>query len=398
MSIKKNIFIGSVAVTLFVFSCKRGHEVPTLNQGATISTEICGRSVQDNYIILYKENSEHALRLSGVEGFEERGKLMTTRCRSLLSAHGLNEKLLRHVYHSGVEGFSARMNKEKAAEIRQDPSVELVERDKVLTIDASPVNIKATTAQTIPWGVQRVGFGSGTGKTAWIIDTGIDMTHPDLNVDILRSKNFIECKNSPQDDNGHGTHVAGIIGAKDNDVGIVGVAAGTSLVALKALDDKGSGAISDIILALDWVSSHGKPGDVINMSLGGMEISPSLDKLVYATSLKGIYITISAGNESCNTDTISPARVNSPFVFTVSAMNSNDGWASFSNFGSSVDACSPGVNIFSTYLKGQYATMNGTSMAAPHVAGLLLLDGKNINYSGYVKGDPDGKADPIAHE
>jgi subtilisin family serine protease len=397
MSIKNICFL-YVLILLLTSACKKDADIiPGQKESAGIS-EICGQSVENRYIVLYKQNSDQALRLKGIDAFEEREKQMSIRCRDLLSNHGINEKSLHHVYHSGIVGFSAELDKEKANEIRKDPSVELVERDKILSIDIPAVSLNTASAQFIPWGVQRVGYGSGRGKTAWIIDTGIDLSHPDLNVDAARSKTFIKCKTSPQDDNGHGTHVAGIIGAIDNDLGIVGVAAGASLVALKALDDKGSGAVSDVILALDWVSSHGKAGDVVNMSLGGIGISASLDKLVYSVSMKGIYFALAAGNESSNADTISPARVNSPYVFTVSGMNAEDLWAGFSNFGSSVDVCSPGINIYSTFLNGKYASMSGTSMAAPHVAGLLLITGGNLTYSGYVKGDPDGKPDPIAHK
>jgi subtilisin family serine protease len=394
----KNILRLSVVVLLLTSACKKDTEITPGQKDSAGISQICGQSIENRYIVLYKQSSDQALRLKSVEDIEERERQMGIRCKSLLSDHGINEKSLHHVYHSGMPGFSAEMDKEKAMEISKDPAIELVERDRIFTIDLPPVNLKASSVQLIPWGVQRVGYGSGKGKTAWIIDTGIDLLHPDLNVDAVRSKTFINCKASPQDDNGHGTHVAGIIGAIDNEIGVVGVAAGANLVALKALDDKGSGAVSDIISALDWVSAHATAGDVVNMSLGGTGISSALDKVVYAVSMKGIYLALAAGNESCNADTISPARVNSPYIFTVSAMNEQDVWAGFSNFGSSVDVCSPGMNISSTFLNGTYASMTGTSMAAPHVAGLLLLTGGNITYSGYVQGDPDGKPDPIAHK
>jgi subtilisin family serine protease len=393
----KNLLIVSMIGAL-IFGCKKETEVIPIQTEDKKVTQVCGQTISGQYIVLYKEDSIKGFRLAGAKGFDEREKLMEIRSRYTLERHGGNHKFLRHVYHSGIAGFSARMDKTVADEVRKDPSVELVEQDRILSLAIPFVNQQTASTQIIPWGVQRVGYGSGVGKSVWIIDTGVDLSHPDLNVDISNSRSFLECTASVQDDNGHGTHVAGIIGAKDNGIGIVGVAAGANLKALKALDKDGSGSVSDIILALQWVLGHGKSGDVINMSLGGTQVSPSLDKLVYQISMNGIYLAIAAGNESSNADTISPARVNSPYVFTVSAMNSNNVWASFSNFGSSVDVCSPGVDIFSTYLNGKYATMSGTSMAAPHIAGLLLLNGKNLNYSGYVIGDPDGKPDPIAHK
>ncbi|HXA03107.1 MAG TPA: S8 family serine peptidase, partial [Cytophagaceae bacterium] len=156
--------------------------------------------------------------------------------------------------------------------------------------------------------------------------------------------------------------------------------------------------LSDVIAAVNWVSSYAKTGDVVNMSIGGTNNSPTLDNAVYNASMKGIYFAIAAGNDAESATLSSPGNVNSPYISTVSAMNCNDNFASFSNFGNPpIDWCAPGVGIFSTYMGGKYATLSGTSMATPHVAGLLLLDGQHIKSSGYVKNDPDGQPDKIAH-
>jgi subtilisin family serine protease len=131
------------------------------------------------------------------------------------------------------------------------------------------------------------------------------------------------------------------------------------------------------------------------MSLGGPAYT-ALDIAIQNAAAKGIRFTLAAGNESMNASYSSPARVNGDGIYTISAMGEGDVWAYFSNFGNPpVDYCAPGISILSTYKGGWYATMSGTSMAAPHVAGLLLLG--NIDTDGNVKGDPDGKADPIAH-
>src|SRR5678815_3248042 len=114
----------------------------------------------------------------------------------------------------------------------------------------------------------KVGYGDGTGKTAWIIDSGIDFDHPDLNVDVKRSKSFLTGNTSADDENGHGTHVAGIIGAKNNNFGVLGVASGANLVSLRVLDKDGNGTLSSIIQALAYVNANGKAGDVVNMSIG----------------------------------------------------------------------------------------------------------------------------------
>lgn len=220
------------------------------------------------------------------------------------------------------------------------------------------------------------------------------MTHSDLNVDKTRGKSFITKAKTTNDDNGHGSHVAGIIAAKNNTIGVVGVAAGALVVPVKVLDSNGSGTSSTVISGINYVLANGKAGDVANMSLGG-GVSTALDDAVLKASAV-VKFALAAGNETDNANNHSPARVNGPNIYTVSAMGTGDLWASFSNYGNPpVDYCAPGVSILSTYKSGGYATMSGTSMATPHVAGLLLLG--NIVSNGYVLNDPDGNADPIAH-
>ena len=149
---------------------------------------------------------------------------------------------------------------------------------------------------------------------------------------------------------------------------------------------------------MNHVGQNGRSGDVVNLSLGGEGTSATLERVIRQAADAGILFAIAAGNEGKNSDDYSPARVNHPNVFTVSAMDRNNQFASFSNFGSSVDVCAYGVRITSTYKDGQYATLSGTSMAAPHVAGLLLIRGSKLPTRGFVTGDPDGKADPVAGE
>jgi subtilisin len=146
------------------------------------------------------------------------------------------------------------------------------------------------------------------------------------------------------------------------------------------------------------VNANGKAGDVVNMSLGEDVTSATLDQQVKNTASKGIFIAIAAGNDSQPAINYSPGRANGPNIYTVSAIDSLDNFASFSNYGNdAVDIAAPGVKILSTYLNNRYAIMSGTSMATPHVAGLLLLKGNNINHSGTAQNDPDGTPDPIAH-
>ena len=294
--------------------------------------------------------------------------------------------------------FLAHLSESESEKLQHDPSVVFIEPDQVMSMCNC---VDVTTTSTLTWNVKQTGYGRGDlqpSKTAWIIDTGIDLDHPDLNVDTQRSRSFVSGVTSADDENGHGTHVAGVIGAKNNTIGITGIASGATLVSLRVLDDEGEGRLSGIIQAINYVYQNGKAGDVVNLSLGGESTSATLDRAITQAANAGILFAIAAGNDAKSADNYSPAHVNNANVFTVSAMDSKNQFASFSNFGSSVDVCAYGVRITSTYKDGKYATLSGTSMAAPHVAGLLMIRGNKFPTHGTVQGDPDGKADPMAGE
>ena len=310
---------------------------------------------------------------------------------------------VNHVYSNSIRGFSASAASAAALQ-SHNPNIAYCEQDQeVDAIQSGPLDFRVVgrpapppPSQSTPWGVARVHGGAGTGSgsgTAWVIDTGIDLDHPDLNVDSGRSRSFIR-DSSPDDGNGHGSHVAGIIGAKDNSIGVIGVSPGATLVAVRVLDRNGRGANSDVIAGVDYVAANGHSGDVANMSLGG-GVSTALDNAVVAAAATGVKFTLAAGNESDSATNHSPARANGPNVYTVSAFGQGDKWASYSNFGNPpVDYAEPGSSIPSTYKSGGYATLSGTSMAAPHLAGILLTRSSPAN-GGTVSGDPDGNPDTI---
>ena len=301
------------------------------------------------------------------------------------------------IFAKALQGFVMTASAEEAARLALDPRVLSIEPDRIVTLghDVEATGKPSNTAppQSTPWGITRIGgAGDGTGKTAWVIDSGIDRTHTDLVVDVARSRSFLGGTSTPWDQNGHGTHVAGTIGAKNDTKGVVGVAAGATVVSVRVLDRNGSGSYSGVIAGVDYVAANGTAGDVANMSLGG-PVSPALDTAVANAAANGVRFVLAAGNEADNAINHSPARVNAPNVYTISATSSTDTFASFSNFGSGVDYAEPGVSIYSTYKSGGYATLSGTSMAAPHAAGLLLLG--TIANGGTAIGDPDGSPDVI---
>lgn len=314
-----------------------------------------------------------------------------------------------HVYENSIRGFSARMSAQAAAQLAaKNPQIRYYEADQIARANAKPTS--SQPQQSIPWGITRVRKNRiatlsadstpCAGKSAWIIDTGIDQTHPDLNVDTKgRSKNFVSSGTpTVNDGNGHGSHVAGIIGARNNTIGVVGVCPGTQVIAVRVLNNQGSGTWSDVIAGVDYVGANGNngnTGDVANMSLGGGFSQAINDAVTNASNAHGVNFAIAAGNSAANAKNYSPASAEGPHLYTVSAFDGGDNFAaSFSNFGNPpIDYSGPGVSIYSTYKNGGYATLSGTSMAAPHVAGVLLLGGC-VN-GGTVKGDVDGSSDII---
>jgi subtilisin family serine protease len=302
------------------------------------------------------------------------------------------------VFTRALRGFAGALPAAKLAALRADPRVRAVEPDRVVSL-VHPVKIEAvatTAGETLPTGVDRIDAEmhprtdvSGVGIA--IIDTGIWKTHSDLNVVGGYNCTSVNTANWT-DDNGHGTHVAGIAAAKaGNDLGVRGVAPNARLYAVKVLNKSGSGNLSWIIKGIDWVTANAASKNirVANMSLGFEGTSAALDAAISNSVAAGVTYVVAAGNSAKDASTFSPA--NHPLVITVSAIADSNGrcggggpstgygdddtFASFSNWGSPVDLAAPGVNIYSTYLgskenpNGGYATMSGTSMAAPHVAG-----------------------------
>jgi subtilisin family serine protease len=309
-----------------------------------------------------------------------------------------------HTYEHTIKGFAVRAaaqpGKNAVAEMRRaNPRIESCEQDQVMKAFVVQKGDVSASADTIPWGIARVGgAGSISQRTAWVIDTGIDLDHPDLEVDAGRSVSYVKGTGGADDQNGHGTHVAGTIAAKANGSGVVGVSPGTTVVAVRVLDRRGSGTTSGVIKGVDYVAANGQSGDVANMSLGG-GASTTLDNAVIAAAANGIHFTLAAGNEGVHANTRSPARAGgrepNDTVYTVSAFSQTaDRFASFSNHGNPpIEWSEPGVSIYSTYKNGGYATLSGTSMAAPHLAGILVQGG--VSQCGSVTGDRDSSPDKI---
>lgn len=352
-----------------------------------------GEIVPDRYIVLLKDN-ENA-RAVAEEHRSQRGAEVT------------------HVYEHALRGYAAKIPSNRLSEVRDDPRVHSV----------SPDRVDVAFEQTMPTGMNRVEAelssimapdGPGSVKSSnvgvAVLDTGINKSHPDLYV--AGGRNFATW-GSPndkyEDGNGHGTHVAGTIGAKDNDVGAVGVAPETPLYGVKVLSNSGSGYRSWIIKGIDWVTANG-PGtpkniQVANMSLGGSgsddgesgktcsNTTDAYRKAICNSTAQGVTYVVAAGNSKADLQGYLPAAYNE--VLTVSAVadfngqpgggaaatcrsDEDDTFANFSNYASLQSdqdhtIALPGVCIYSTWKSGGYNTISGTSMASPHGAGMAAL-------------------------
>ncbi len=393
----KKLLLIFASAALIVGACERTPENLPESEGLSyVKTSL--EVIPGQYVVLLKGDFGY-VKSAGM-GYEESQLAMTGITKNLLAQSGIAYREPLNVYSAGIAGFAVRLSEIEVAQLEKNPNVRGVWPDMMFILAKPAPTPVPLPAEVTPPGITRVGGGityTGT-KKAWIIDTGIDLDHADLNVDAASGKTFVTRTTTPNDDNGHGTHCAGIVAAIDNTVGVVGVAAGAKVVPVKVLDKRGSGAMSVIIAGVDWVTAYGVAGDAANMSLGGGIYEP-LDLEVIQMGEKGIFVALAAGNESDDANNHSPARANGANIYTISACDVNDLWASFSNYGNPpIDYCAPGVSILSTYNTGGLATMSGTSMAAPHACGVLLATGGHPTTSGYVINDPDGNPDPIIHK
>lgn len=317
-------------------------------------------------------------------------------------ARGLAQRAnssVRHTYEHSIKGFTVNMPcKAAQAAFGKDSIIKSMRPDGVVSVSkGKPGGGGGNAGQTTPWSVTRVGGPiNGTGYTAWVIDTGIDLDHPDLNVDASRGFSSIN-RGNMDDGNGHGTHVAGTIAAINNTIDVVGVAAGATVVPVQVLDRRGSGSYSGVIAGVDHVAANASAGDCANMSLGG-PASQDVDDAVKAAAQNGIIFALAAGNDGDDASNYSPARVNGNKIYTISATDSSDRLASWSNYGNPpVDYAAPGVSILSLKAGGGTTTMSGTSMASPAACAVLMMSGGNARTDGTAKNDPDGNPDPIIH-
>lgn len=303
------------------------------------------------------------------------------RAQAVAARHGVQTGLVLGPQRAIV---MKHIGQPKLAALAADPDVEAIYPDAIASISGKPTP-PPPAPEALPPGIDRIGAdeiaNKGAGVTVCVVDTGIDYRHRDLAANYVGGRDFINNDNDPNDDNGHGTHVAGTIAAVDNDVDVIGVAPQARLLAAKALDRRGNGAYSAITAGINYCVAQGAP--VINMSLGGPVDDPVMRAALQAAREAGVTVVVAAGNSGVNLNTSPeyPAAYDG-LVITVSAawveeadraVGTQIGYPTFSNYGSAVDLSAPGTYIVSTAKGGGLTTKSGTSMACPHVAGAAAL-------------------------
>jgi len=319
-------------------------------------------AIPGRYIVVFKDD----VPATAVDGAIAEAAAAAA-AESLDAAGGRQALELHYRYESALLGFAASMPASSLQALQKNPNVAYIEADQVVTIDT--IQAGAT------WGLDRIDqralplsktytyYNTGAGVTAYIIDTGINYNHTEFGG--RASFEYDAFGGNGADCNGHGTHVAGTVGGS-----VYGVAKSVTLKAVRVLDCGGSGTTSGVIAGVDWVKTYAQKPAVANMSLGG-GASTSLDTAVNNAINSGVTFAIAAGNSNRNACNYSPARVAA--AITVGATTSTDARASYSNYGACLDLFAPGSSITSAWYTGATATISGTSMATPHVAGVAAL-------------------------
>ncbi|MFI2489175.1 S8 family peptidase [Promicromonospora kroppenstedtii] len=320
---------------------------------------VAGALIEDSYIVVLKDSDVSR-------------KQVRSAASSLVQEYGGE---VRHSYTNAVRGFSASMSAEQAERLEADPSVAYVEQNRVMTA--------SDTQSPVPsWGLDRIDqealplddsytYGnSGSGVTAYIIDTGILNSHEDFGGRAVSGTDTVDGDDDATDCAGHGTHVAGTVGGSAH-----GVAKDVSLVGVRVLDCSGSGSFDGVIAGIDWVTADHEAGApaVANMSLGG-GFSQAVNDAVSAAVADGVTFALAAGNDYA-ADACDGSPSSTPEAITVGATEDTDARAVYSNIGTCVDIFAPGTDITSAWYTGDSDTntISGTSMATPHVAGAAAL-------------------------
>jgi len=358
--------------------------------------------IPGQYIVILKESAARGVIFQQTPAANDRARKFqlnhTTRqanlatVRKITTQTAINPANILAQYADVTVGFAAKLSDANLRALKTNPDVAGIYPDYAVSVSYSATAASECSdygsyrAQVTTCAITKAGgFANGAGKPAWIwiLDTGIDLTHPDLNVqtNATYAKSFIAGPNV-KDLNGHGTHVAGIAAAKNNTIGVVGVSAGATVVPVKVLANSGTGAFSAILSGLNHVAQHDIQGDVVNLSIGAYPIAncensnPAIRNAIKALGNAGTHVVMASGNNAGNATFNFPGCVNGVKVYTVGSITCSNTCSGFANWGAPpLDWVAVGSDVYSTYKSGGYATLSGTSMAAPVVAGIIHARG-----------------------
>lgn len=317
--------------------------------GGEQSIHRSAKRIPGRYIVVLEQSSDTAAVAGSVRGRSGR---------------------VHHLYERGFKGMSVEMTDADAQALAKDPRVKYVEEDSAVSAASTPWGLDRVDQRSLPLNGTYAGSGTGAGVTAYVVDTGIYAAHADFGGRVTGGFSALSSDASTSDCNGHGTHVAGLLGGS-----YFGVAKGATLVPVRVLDCAGSGSLSAVLAGLDWIlqdQAQAPRPAIVNMSLAG-ESSSALDTAVNSLITAGLTTVVAAGNEGTDACRKSPARVAA--AITVGASTESDERASFSNFGDCVDLFAPGTNMASAWYTNSTAATytSGTSASAPLVAGAAAI-------------------------
>jgi len=304
----------------------------------------------DDWIVVFKDGTQDSPGLA----------------RKLTADHGGS---IKYTYSHTLLGFAGRIPPQAIEGIRHNPNVDFVERDGIMQATVGSWGLDRIDQRNLPLDGSFTPGGDGSSVQAWILDTGIDygrIDQFDARFDKSKDWDFVDNDNDASDCHGHGTHVAGTVGSKD-----YGVANGVTIIGIRVLNCQGSGSYSGVIAGIDYVAANATVPAVANMSLSGSTSSSVNLAIKKAVNDAHVVFAVAAGNDNISACNRSPASA--PEAITVGSTTSSDSRSSFSNYGTCVDLFAPGSSIISTLMGGGIGTKSGTSMAAPHVAGVAAL-------------------------
>ncbi len=403
--------LSTMLAALLITSCQNETVSDGVVESTVEPTSTEGKIIPGQYIVVFKnskiqpaskvlEKSSFTSREAKAKSVRDISEVSIKTMNAVLSDYDVDHSKVLDYYTTKMSGMAIKLGDDEYKKLSNDPNVAAIEFDRIVELpkfevkDVTSGSASQKMMQETPCGISNAGGSvDGSRKNAWIwvIDTGIDLDHPDLNVvtDSRYARSFTG--GSADDCNGHGTHVAGIAAAINNNIGVVGVSAGASVVPIKVLRCDGGGAISGILSGINHVGQFDLPGDIANLSLGnffgpGCSSNSSYRSSLLALANAGTFVTIATGNDSDNAEFYEPDCINANNLYVVASMTCNRSFSSFSNFNRNfIDLIATGSDVRSTYLNGGYATTSGASQAAPHVAGIIHARGGRPRTSGSVR-------------